>query len=550
MNSRNLARQIRVLLPPLIIALFTFELIVGYERLIPTNIAWLTRTGWTDGWGAYLGWETYRYSPLKIPIGSNIAYGMDMGNSLVYTDSIPLLAIPLKFFSPLLPVPFQYFGFWLLICFCFQALISWQLFIKYTNDKLKLTCVTLILIFSPILLQRINVHMSQVGHFLFLWALYLITQPKSKQSFRWLFLITISALVHPYFFVMNFSLFIADELYRRNLAKLNYHAVIKNITLNGLLSVPILWLSGYFVSFEGATNPFQNDLFKMDLIQPFNFTGWSLLLAKKFPYQQGNFEGFNYFGPGILFLASICLISAIYKRHFKQIRMKFNRTYLPIMIVLLLFTLFAVTYKVTLARIELFEVPLPGELKDLLSSFRASGRFFAPVYYFISFFVLKTVIGIPDRRLVCSLLILATSFQVVDTRMGWAPIKSIVRPQDSLEIGVVDLRSWSHILTNKRNILTIPSRVPSELCQEWRLVGYLAYTFKLRTNCFYFARSSAKRKMTNRESTIYLVEQGDPSRENVIVLGRREYLEFFHPHLSTRWNVTKISNLVVLTPPT
>jgi hypothetical protein len=370
----------RFFLPPILIALLAFELVVGHERLLPTNIAWLTRTGWTDGWGAYLGWETYRYSPWAFPVGSNLAYGMDIGNSIVYTDSIPLLAIPLKLISPLLPVPFQYFGFWILGCFCLQATFAWRIVAHYTTSKLILTCTTLIFVFSPILLNRINTHMSQVGHFLFLWALLLILKKETKRTLNWFVLISISALVHPYFLVLNSLLFLANELYLRNTFVYGYLRLLKHSLILLVSLLPILWLSGYFVSIDGSTNPFYNDLFKMDLVQPFNFTGWSLLFARSFPNQQGNFEGFNYLGPGTLILAlfSILAISLIWLIKGRPI--KFRKEFFPFILILALLTLYATTYKITFARYELLNLPIPYEVKLLLTSFRASGRFFAPVF--------------------------------------------------------------------------------------------------------------------------------------------------------------------------
>lgn len=537
-----------MLLLPILIALLAFELVVGHERLIPTNIAWLTRTGWTDGWGAYLGWETYRYSPWAFPIGSNLAYGMDIRNSLVYTDSIPLLAIPLKLISTLLPVPFQYFGFWILICFCLQAIFAWKIFSKYTNDKLILTCITLIFLFSPILLKRINVHISQVSHFLFLWALHLIVTKQANKTRSWLVLLSISALVHPYFFVLNFFIFFANEFYLRNIFEYTYLKVLQNSLTVIIFSLPILWLAGYFVSLDGSTNPFYNDLFKMDLVQPINFTGWSFIFAKQFPYQQGNLEGFNYLGPGTLILTLLYVSAASIKWLIDGRPIKFRREPFPFILVSALLTLYAITYKVTFARYELFTLPFPDEIKLALTSFRASGRFFAPVFYFLTFFVLKVFVGFSKRRLTSSLLLLAALLQVIDTQPGWQPIKSINQPSNSLSFGDVDFQSWSQILSEKDTILSIPSNIPTELCPEWRLVGYLSYRFRLNTNCFYFARSSEQKRSVNRQSSIRLLENGDPTGRVVFVLSPRDYALNFQPKYSNNWSATRIADLIVLNP--
>ena len=58
----------------------------------------------------YIGWLFYRQSPWHFPIGliDNLAYPYQF--SMIYTDSIPILAVFFKAISFLLPDTFQYFG--------------------------------------------------------------------------------------------------------------------------------------------------------------------------------------------------------------------------------------------------------------------------------------------------------------------------------------------------------------------------------------------------------------------------------------------------------
>ena len=64
----------------------------------------------------YYGWLAYRQEGLQFPIGKIVSIGYPQ-TSVVFTDSIPLLAIILKPFNKILPTPFQYFGIWILICY-------------------------------------------------------------------------------------------------------------------------------------------------------------------------------------------------------------------------------------------------------------------------------------------------------------------------------------------------------------------------------------------------------------------------------------------------
>jgi len=104
---------------PLLLGCIFFYSVVGIGPLDPQNLSWIF--GRFDPPQHYLGWSFYRNSPWSLPIGSNPNYGIDIGSSVVYSDSVPIMAIFFKLLSPFLGSPFQYFGIWLLICFALQA---------------------------------------------------------------------------------------------------------------------------------------------------------------------------------------------------------------------------------------------------------------------------------------------------------------------------------------------------------------------------------------------------------------------------------------------
>jgi uncharacterized protein DUF6311 len=87
------------------------------------------KTGWLlshpDTATTFLGWHFFRQAPLvQLPFGANPAYGMEISTSVVFSDSIPLLAIVFKPFTGLLPPSFQYLGLWLLASFVLQAVLA------------------------------------------------------------------------------------------------------------------------------------------------------------------------------------------------------------------------------------------------------------------------------------------------------------------------------------------------------------------------------------------------------------------------------------------
>ena len=78
---------------PLLMGVLTCLTVTGFRVLDPTNIAWL---GQGDPVIHYLGWAFFRDTPWLFPLGSNPHYGLEIANSIVYSDSIPLLAFLFK----------------------------------------------------------------------------------------------------------------------------------------------------------------------------------------------------------------------------------------------------------------------------------------------------------------------------------------------------------------------------------------------------------------------------------------------------------------------
>ena len=93
----------------IIFGFISFIVVTGGKIINPKNINWLTNAPNSDPITAYLGWEYFRTSSWTVPLGKNPDYGLLNSNSIVYSDSIPLFAIPLKFLSPVISTNFQYF---------------------------------------------------------------------------------------------------------------------------------------------------------------------------------------------------------------------------------------------------------------------------------------------------------------------------------------------------------------------------------------------------------------------------------------------------------
>lgn len=76
--------------------------------LDPRNVDWLLAGD--DSLQHFSGWDMFRRDEWRWPLGSLSTLGANIGASIVFSDSIPLIAIPLKLFHAWLPDPFQYIG--------------------------------------------------------------------------------------------------------------------------------------------------------------------------------------------------------------------------------------------------------------------------------------------------------------------------------------------------------------------------------------------------------------------------------------------------------
>jgi hypothetical protein len=96
---------------------------------------------------------------------------MEMGSSVVFTDSIPLLAFVFKTLAPLLPAAFQYWGFWILAGFVFQCVFGYVLLRRFSLARPLALVACAFFGSAPIAIARLAEHFALFGQWLLLAAL-------------------------------------------------------------------------------------------------------------------------------------------------------------------------------------------------------------------------------------------------------------------------------------------------------------------------------------------------------------------------------------------
>ena len=162
-----------VFLAGALLGALVFLLIFGFQVLDFTYTDWLLPKDGGDLSQHYLGWVEYRASAWNFPIGlmDNVLYPEKV--SVVYTDSIPLLAFFFKLISGILPANFQYLGLFGLLCYVLQGGFAAILIFHFTKQKWPSVIGSLLFSCSLLLLHRMFAHTALSAHFLILASLYL-----------------------------------------------------------------------------------------------------------------------------------------------------------------------------------------------------------------------------------------------------------------------------------------------------------------------------------------------------------------------------------------
>lgn len=367
----------------LIFSLFSsiviFWLTYGLAILNPLYDDWILSVRHHDIVQHYIGWLFYRQSPWHFPIGliDNLAYPYQF--SMIYTDSIPILAVFFKSISFLLPDTFQYFGIWGLICLFLSSFFSSLIMFRLTKNIYYSLLCSLFFILAPVMHMRMFGHHALSSHWILLAGLYLcvIKNDITKWQFRvsWCILFVVSISVHPYFVPMLGFLLLGCTI--SNFLQYKKLSFLLDLILPILSVLLIMWILGAF-SFGGSKSAGGFGLYSSNLNTLFysqSEIGSIILNTFNLKIRDGQVEGYGYLGAGVLALALI--ICFMFFKNIKQIKIK--KDHLVILFVLLSVFLFALSNRIYINETKILSTYIPFE--KLFSVFRCSGRFIWIVDY-------------------------------------------------------------------------------------------------------------------------------------------------------------------------
>jgi hypothetical protein len=357
------------------------------------------------------------------------------------------------------------------------------------------TCA--ILVFSPPMLWRVNQHTALVAHFMILAALYLSFCPRRTSKiwntgFLWGLLLSAAVLTHFSLFVMLAAIWAANLADQIVFTKVDRFTQIKNsflqVILIGSLITFLMWQAGYFTVSSTSGSLGGYGFFRMNLLSPFDPKGWSYLL-RTLPLPTDYGEGYMYFGLGLLILWPFGIYQFIRNADLRRVCKQALKQHIFLVIALLLMALFAITNHIAIGRKELvFEIS--GAVYAAASIFRASGRFFWPMFYALNLTCLFLVIRGYKKQIAIVLIGLACVLQIADSSAGWwAMHKQIADPAKNVP-HELNLKNafWGAAAKRYEEVLLVP---PQDKAWGWDQIALYAAKHHLGTNAVFFARADA-----------------------------------------------------------
>lgn len=497
----------------ILLGIASFYCVVGWHTLDPTNIEWLPGS---DPMIYFLGWDFFRHSPWEFPLGANPRYGIGISSSILYSDSIPLLAFLFKPFSSLLPEPFQYFGIWTLLCFTLQGWMGWKLIGLVTNKPIIRFFSAGIFIFSPPFFLRVGGHIALSGHWIILAALFLTISPSKETRWhpiKWIALCAAASLIHTYFLLIALVLWFTDALNRIFF----FHYNKLDIIVEGLVvigtSILCLWQAGLFLVATDSFSIGGYGTFRMNLLSIFDASGWSYILPD-IPENLGDYEGFNFLGLGALSALLLILLTTIKKKQLLSI----HKHHIFLLLTLILFFIIAITNKISIADSEI-NIPIPETLLHMANMFRASGRFFWPVYYVLLICIISGLIKLYKEK-ASALLIVFFIIQVVDTSAGWLEKKKHLTENSKYWQPPFKSEFWN-IVPERYDKIRLIEPANNATTSDWYKLAYFSAINKMGTDSISIARIDSNKLKIAQQSAFTALTTGEYDKDSLYILKKK-----------------------------
>lgn len=504
--------------------LWAFWQFFHVQILDPTNMSWLMYHDWGQH---FLGWMAYRAEEWSFPLTRTDAFFTGEGAYVSLMDANPLLSTLLKPLSPLLPDTFQFIGPWILLCIVLQGVWAYVLLKPYTPRASVAALGGGVFIAWPALFFRLD-HDTLMAQWLILAALWAFLTPKpGLRAGRFTLVFGLAAWVHPHLLLMAAAIWGASVLREGWLWLTRSRAVRALAGLVGRSLAPpsfaavLLYAIGVIPTFEAAAWGFGR--FSMNLNAPINplYEAYARLLPV-LPHEHYQYEGYQYFGVGLLLMCGFAVGFAVVARVWPGApplflpRTSFARaangdtneeertdTERPSLAWLIpscvVATLIALSTTVRLGDWVLVDIALSTHTREVtLATLRASGRFFWPVAFVILFLAARTVIARP-ARIAAPILVGVLAVQAYDLGPLAQSLKHRTATAQSREFHVAKSPEWQELMAQAEHVVFIPARPMQDRRPYYEIIWW-AIQADTPINVMYMSRTSPEQNGVARQS--------------------------------------------------
>lgn len=502
-----------------------------------------SRVGWLfdtpDPSTHYLGWSFFRHDAWRWPLGMNPNYGMEMGSSIVYSDSIPLMALLFKPLARWMGADFQYTGVWILLCLVLQGIFAMLLMRRLTPHRLLQVLGAGFLVIPVVLLKRLEGHYALLAQWVVLWAIYLHLRGRStpaKATGAWTIVVALAALIHLYLAAMVIAIWLADAVRawlagrpQARVVAMECAAVLGTMLL-------MMWLAGYFgIGFGDSRTPGVIGAYSMNLLSLLDSRGYSRFLPAFPLHRSGQDEGTAYLGLGMILLAGI---AAFRRPTNRQPRLLST----SLLVVCTIIVIFALSPIITLGQWRLLQLPnywgFVGEI------FRASGRVIWPAYYVLLLIVLAATLRRFPARTAGWILAATLTAQVADLSPAITRLPEHFAAEPPLLTPLKD-PFWAAAGAKYKRLLLVR---PDGANVDWLALGRFATKHRMAINYGYFARTNWYVKEAANQKRLDALQQGAPDPEALYIICDGKVMDGLRQSLPSDAWAGQVDGMQVIAP--
>jgi hypothetical protein len=409
--------------------------------------------GWYDISAALSGYDYFQRETWQLPLFHIGKLGAPAGTNIIYTDSIPWVALAGRLLFRATGVPINLYGFWTAFCFIASAMSLTGLVAALGQRNLAATAMASIAgLCLPALLARWG-HMSLMAQFEIPLALifYLRNRDSGK---AWLFfgqgaaLMLLALWTHTYLFAMVGAIVLATLLQSLHNGARSIFSAAALLTGFAVVVGAAIVLSGHMET-RGKLSAEGVGFYSMNLLSPFIPQRSGLYPSMRnvmIDGTGGQYEGFSYLGGGLMLL----LITTLpwqwraLKDGLRQNGWIFG--------LFLGFTIFAVSNAVYLGPQRIVQLPLPAGIAEFAAMFRSTGRFFWPVMYCLAALAIAAPISFYGSR-AALLICLAIPLQWIDSSPLRQALTASIRFPEKPHI---DMDAWQKAMHRHSTIRVLP----------------------------------------------------------------------------------------------